>query len=282
MLLGSKSIVAVTALPETMGVAGTKPIVLITGAARRIGGAIARDLAARGWHPIIHYNSSAEEAHALAAEIRATGGDCDLIQADLERAEDLERVIPECNARIGRIDCLINNASLFDADTAATMTQTTWDEHMSVNLRAPAFLARALHAQLPKSGGNIINLIDQRVWRPNPLFFSYTLSKMGLWDMTRVMAQAFAPDIRVNAIGPGPTLQSIHQTAEDFAHEVAMMPLKRGTTPQEICAAIRFILSSPAMTGQMIALDGGQHLAWATPDVVSAGVVRLGVVGDKE
>jgi NAD(P)-dependent dehydrogenase (short-subunit alcohol dehydrogenase family) len=139
---------------------------------------------------------------------------------------------------------------------------------MDVNLRAPAFLARAFHDQLPATGGNIVNIVDQRVWRPNPLFFSYTISKMALWDMTRVMAQAFAPNIRVNAIGPGPTLASTHQTAAEFAAETAATPLHRGTNPQEICAAIRFILASPAMTGQMIALDGGQHLAWQTPDVV--------------
>ncbi|MES1991691.1 MAG: SDR family oxidoreductase [Pseudomonadota bacterium] len=248
-------------------------VALVTGAARRIGHHIALMLAEEGYDLAlcIRPDRSDQGGEALRRDIEHKGTRVTILPADLSNASAVEKLIPDAAAALGPVSLLINNASLFDADTAATMTQTTWDEHMNVNLRAPAFLARALHAQLPRNGGNtgnIINLIDQRVWRPNPLFFSYTLSKMGLWDMTRVMAQAFAPDIRVNAIGPGPTLQSVHQTAEDFAHEIASMPLQRGTTPQEICAAIRFILSSPAMTGQMIALDGGQHLAWATPDVV--------------
>ncbi|MGV8998550.1 MAG: SDR family oxidoreductase [Parvibaculaceae bacterium] len=246
------------------------PVALVTGAARRIGHHIALALAEDGYDLALCIRPDRPDLDgvSLKSDIEAKGVRAVILSADLSDAAQVERLIPDAAKALGPVSLLVNNASLFDADTAATMTQTTWDEHMSVNLRAPAFLARALHAQLPKDGGNIINLIDQRVWRPNPLFFSYTISKMALWDMTRVMAQGFAPDIRVNAIGPGPTLQSIHQTAEDFAHEVAMMPLQRGTTPQEICTAIRFILASPAMTGQMIALDGGQHLAWATPDVV--------------
>ncbi|MDO8288736.1 MAG: SDR family oxidoreductase [Parvibaculum sp.] len=245
-------------------------VALITGAARRIGHHIALELADEGYDLAlcIRPDRADQDGEALKRDIESKGGKVVILPADLSDAGAVEKLIPDAVSALGPVSVLINNASVFDADTAATMTQTTWDEHMSVNLRAPAFLARALHAQLPASGGQIINMIDQRVWRPNPLFFSYTLSKMALWDMTRVMAQAFAPAIRVNAIGPGPTLQSIHQTEEDFAHEVASMPLQRGTTPQEICAAIRFILSSPAMTGQMIALDGGQHLAWATPDIV--------------
>ncbi len=139
---------------------------------------------------------------------------------------------------------------------------------MDANLRAPAFLSQAFAAQLPANAqGNIVNMIDQRVWRPNPKFLSYTVSKMALWDMTRLLAQALAPRIRVNGIGPGPAMVNARQSEADFARQAGATILRRGTTPQEICAALRFILASPAMTGQMIALDGGQHLAWETPDV---------------
>jgi NAD(P)-dependent dehydrogenase (short-subunit alcohol dehydrogenase family) len=246
-------------------------VAMITGAARRIGHDIALALADDGYDLalVIRPNRSDQDGAALKREVEARGVKVAILSADLSQQADVEKLIPDAAAALGPVSVLINNASVFEADDARTMTYASWSEHMDVNLRAPAFLARALHAQLPRGGGNIINMIDQRVWRPNPLFFSYTLSKMALWDMTRVMAQAFAPGIRVNGIGPGPTLQSVHQTAEDFAHEAATTPLGHGTTPQEICAAMRFILASPAMTGQMIALDGGQHLAWQTPDVAT-------------
>ncbi|HEX7776905.1 MAG TPA: SDR family oxidoreductase, partial [Parvibaculum sp.] len=178
------------------------------------------------------------------------------------------RLVPDAAAALGPVSLLVNNASVFAEDDIAGMTPESWNDHMEVNLRAPAFLAQALAAQLPRDmDGNIVNIIDQRVWRPNPTFLSYTLSKMALWDMTRVLAQALAPSIRVNGIGPGPTLANTLQSQADFEHEVQSTILRRGTSPQEICAAVRFILASPAMTGQMIALDGGQHLAWETPDV---------------
>jgi NAD(P)-dependent dehydrogenase (short-subunit alcohol dehydrogenase family) len=246
-------------------------VAMITGAARRIGHDIALALADDGYDLalVIRPNRSDQDGAALKREVEGKGVKVAILSADLSQQADVEKLIPDAAAALGPVSVLINNASVFEADDARTMTYASWSEHMDVNLRAPAFLARALHAQLPMGGGNIINMIDQRVWRPNPLFFSYTLSKMALWDMTRVMAQAFAPGIRVNGIGPGPTLQSVHQTAEDFAREAATTPLGHGTTPQEICAAVRFILASPAMTGQMIALDGGQHLAWQTPDVAT-------------
>lgn len=245
-------------------------VALITGAARRIGHDIALALADDGYDLAlcIRDNRADQDGAALKREIEARGVRVAILPADLADAAAVEKLIPDAAAALGPVSVLINNASIFEADDAATMTYASWTEHMDVNLRAPAFLARALNAQIPKSGGTIINIIDQRVWRPNPLFFSYTMSKMALWDMTRLMAQSFAPSIRVNAIGPGPTLQSTHQTPEEFAREAASTLLGRGTSPAEICTAIRFILASPAMTGQMIALDGGQHLAWQTPDVI--------------
>ncbi len=245
-------------------------VALVTGAARRIGREIALALADDGYDLAltIRPNSADQDGATLARDIEERGVKVKILAADLGEPAMLEKLIPDARAALGPVSLLVNNASIFEADDATSMSYASWSEHMDVNLRAPAFLARALHAQLPATGGNIINIIDQRVWRPNPMFFSYTISKMALWDMTQVMAQAFAPHLRVNGIGPGPTLASTHQSAADFAHELAATPLQRGTTPHEICAAIRFILASPAMTGQMIALDGGQHLAWRTPDII--------------
>jgi len=236
---------------------------LITGAARRIGRAIAIDLAHHGWRVALHYRHSKDDAEALAAQIRAAGGEAAAIPADLAKPQDIERLIPLCSEALGPPTCLVNNASEFLVDTVATVTPASWDTHLDINLKAPVFLARALYLHLPGDAtGNVINIIDQRVWRLTPDLFSYTISKAGLWTATRTLAQALAPRVRVNAIGPGPVLKSIHQTEKDFASEVQSTLLKRGPSPAEIASAVRFILDAPAMTGQMIALDGGQHLTW--------------------
>jgi NAD(P)-dependent dehydrogenase (short-subunit alcohol dehydrogenase family) len=164
------------------------------------------------------------------------------------------------------VTCLVNNASVFETDTATTVTRESWDAHMETNLRAPFVLMQAFAAALPDGAqGNVVNIIDERVWNLTPYFVSYTVSKVGLWALTQTMALALAPRIRVNAIGPGPTLPSPRQSAAQFERQWAAMPLRRGTTPAEICAALRFILAAPAMTGQMIALDGGRHLGWTHP-----------------
>ncbi len=243
---------------------------LVTGAARRIGREIALALAEDGWSVAlcIRHDRSDPDAAEVLAEIEAKGARGLVLKADLADLAAVEALMPEAAAALGPVTLLVNNASVFEQDDADGMTPESWREHMDVNVRAPVFLARALARQLPPGGeGNVVNIIDQRVWRPNPMFFSYTLSKMALWDATRVLAQALAPAIRVNGVGPGPTLANQLQSAADFEHEVQATILRRGTSPREICAAIRFILASPAMTGQMIALDGGQHLAWETPDV---------------
>jgi NAD(P)-dependent dehydrogenase (short-subunit alcohol dehydrogenase family) len=235
---------------------------LITGAARRIGRAIALDLAAHGWRVGIHYRRSRAEAHALADEIRASGGAAAALAGNLADAEDVRSLIARCAEALGTPSCLINNASEFLLDTITSLTPANWDTHLDINLKAPVFLAQALYLNLPDGvEGNVINIIDQRVWRPTPEFFSYTISKAGLWTATQTLAQAMAPRVRVNAIGPGPVLKSVHQTEKDFAAEAAATLLKHGPTLQEIAAAVRFILATPSMTGQMIALDGGQHLA---------------------
>jgi NAD(P)-dependent dehydrogenase (short-subunit alcohol dehydrogenase family) len=242
---------------------GVRPVALVTGAARRIGRAIAIDLAANGFDVAIHYRHSAREAEDAAEAARAFGGRSVALAADLADADALERLMPACREALGPPQCLVNNASEFLPDTVETVSLSRWAAHHDINLRAPVFLAQALARGLPDGAtGNVINIIDQRVWKLTPEFFSYTLSKAGLWTATRTLAQALAPRIRVNAIGPGPVLQSVHQTPADFAAEVAATLLQRGPTPDEIAAAVRFILAAPAMTGQMIALDGGQHLAW--------------------
>lgn len=238
--------------------------VLITGAAKRIGRALALDFAQHGWDVAIHYHSSSDAAESLIAEIKAAGQRAIAVRCDLADTGAVRHLVPQCMDRLGPLSCLINNASEFRFDSIANLTPTGWDLHLDINLKAPVFLAQALAEHLPAGGeGNVINVIDQRVWNLTPEFFSYTVSKAGLWSATRMLAQALAPRVRVNAIGPGPVLRSIHQTEEDFDREVHSTLLERGTTPNEIAQAIRFIIDAPAMTGQMLALDGGQHLSWS-------------------
>ncbi|MCB1528140.1 MAG: SDR family oxidoreductase [Hyphomicrobiaceae bacterium] len=235
--------------------------VLITGAAKRIGRSIATDLARNGWKVAINYRNSKTEAQSLVEEIEASGGKAVALRGDLADAADVDALIPACAQALGPPCCLINNASEFHHDTLQTLTRESWHIHLDINLKAPVFLAQAMAEHLDqKCEGNVINIIDQRVWNLKPDFFSYTISKAGLWTATRTLAQALAPRIRVNAIAPGPVLQSVHQTDEDFAAESRSTLMGRGPSLDEIAAAVRFILATPAMTGQMIALDGGQHL----------------------
>jgi NAD(P)-dependent dehydrogenase (short-subunit alcohol dehydrogenase family) len=246
-----------------MSVAPIRPASLVTGASQRIGRAVALALARRG-HPVaIHYRRSRAAAERVVEEILREGGHAAVIAADLAKPDETDRLVAAAVSAVGPLSCLVNNASEFHEDDAAGMTRDGYARHMEVNLTAPLFLSQAFSAQLPpRAEGVVINLTDQRVWRPTPEFFSYSLSKAALWDATRMLAQAFAPRIRVNAIGPGPVLQSVHQTPADFESERSSTLLGRGASPEEIAAAVCFILDAPAMTGQMIALDGGQHLSW--------------------
>jgi NAD(P)-dependent dehydrogenase (short-subunit alcohol dehydrogenase family) len=236
---------------------------LVTGAAKRIGRTIALDLAAAGWAVAVHYHRSGEAAEALVGEIKAAGGRAVALAADLAREAEVETLVPRATAALGPLAGLVNNASEFEMDKIDTVTRASWDAHIEANLRAPLVLSQAFARQLPAArDGNIINLLDQRVLNLTPYFLSYTVAKAGLWTLTQTMALALAPRIRVNGIGPGPTLPSPRQTAEQFAAQNAAMPLGHGTTPEEIANAVSFILASPSMTGQLIALDGGQHLGW--------------------
>jgi len=237
---------------------------LVTGGAKRLGRAIALALAGNGWDVAVHFHGSKDEAEATAAEIRKRGRRAAIIQADLTREREVESILPRVIEELGPLTCLVNNASVFEMDKIDTVTRESWDRHIEAGLRAPLVLSQAFARQLPEgSDGNIVNMLDQRVWKLTPYFLSYTVAKMGLWTLTRTLAQALAPRIRVNGIGPGPTLPSPRQSQEQLERQWSAMPLGRGTTPEEIAAAVRFILAAPAMTGQMIALDGGQHLQWS-------------------
>ena len=247
---------------------GNDRVVLVTGAARRLGRAIARDFGMRGWRVAAHVHGVTDEASTLIDEITAAGGTAKLFAANLSDMAAVDALVPAVNRALGVPTCVVNNASVFEYDNIADVSVDTWDRHFAVNLRAPVFLAKAMAAHLPDGvDGAVINIIDQRVWKPTPHFLSYSGSKAALWAMTQTLAQGLAPRVRVNAIGPGPMLRSVHQSEADFAAQAAATLLQRATNPEEITAAIRFILDAPAMTGQMIALDGGQHLAWQTPDI---------------
>ncbi len=238
--------------------------VLVTGGARRIGRAICIDLAARGWKVALHYHQSTREAAETIAEITGHGGHAVALNSALDDEAAYRTLFDQACQALGPIGCLINNASSFERDDVKTATRKSWDLHMEVNLRAAFVLSQQFIAQFPPDkGGNIINIIDQRVWNLTPFFTTYTVSKSGLWTLTQTMALALAPQFRVNAVGPGPTLPNRFQTTAQFQQQCQNLPLQRGTSSAEICQAIQFILASPSMTGQMIALDGGQHLGWS-------------------
>lgn len=239
---------------------------LITGGAHRLGRAMALDLSRQGFGVIIHANTSLEEAQDLAAEISANGGQAWALQADLTDTQEAKSLIDQAHDLAGQIDILINNASIFEPDAVDTLDETLWEQHFDLHLKSPVFMSNALARHLAGAEGMIVNIIDQRVWRLNPTFFSYTLSKSALWTATQTMAQALGPNIRVNAIGPGPALKNDRQNDEDLAQQVDALILKRGPELSEFAATIRYLWEAKSVTGQMIALDGGQHLAWKTPD----------------
>ncbi len=243
---------------------------LVTGAARRVGAAIAHELAGVGWAVAVHYNASATDANKTVAEIVKAGGHAVAVQADLRDEAAVRGLIPAVEQALGPVNLLVNNASVFENDTALSADRAIWDANMEVNLRAPFVLCQEMARGLPDGvEGNIVNIVDQRVLNLTPFFTSYTLSKAGLWTLTQTLAQSWAPKIRVNAIGPGPVLPSPRQTDAQFEKQYKAMPLARPVDVAEIANAVRFILASPSMTGQIIVLDAGQHLGWAQPSPTS-------------
>ncbi len=256
-----------------------KPRALVTGAARRLGRAMALDLAATGWDVAIHYHGSAEPAGETAAAARALGASAATLRADLLLEDQTGGLIASATEALGGpLSLLINNASLFENDLLSTATRQSWDRAIELNLRAPVRLTQDFAAQAPPATADangepvaracVINMLDQRVWKPTPIFMSYTLAKSALHGFTRTAAQALAPHVRVNAIGPGPTLIAGRESARHFARQRGACILGRGSDPEDIIGAMRFILTCKAFTGQMLAIDGGQHLVWQTPDIM--------------
>lgn len=237
---------------------------LVTGGAVRLGRAMCLALAGAGFRIAIHCHRSREAAEDLARQIQDGGGVASVVQADLGAEAETTRLLARAADDHGPIGVLVNNASTFERDEWDDASRSSWDQHMEPNLRAPFVLTQGLARALPRAAeGVIINMLDQRVWSLTPHFVSYTVSKAGLWALTQQMALALAPRIRVNAIGPGPALPSPRQTEEQFQRQCESVPLRRGTSPEEVARAMLAILALPAMTGQMIALDGGQHLQWS-------------------
>ncbi len=250
---------------------------LVTAGARRLGRAMVLELARRGHDVAIHYHSSAAEAEATADAARALGVRAVTLDADLLDLDQTEALVGRARDALGPLTVLVNNASIFEYDNLGSATRQSWDRHMGSNLRAPFVLTQGFARQAPKadrSGAEpraqalIVNMIDQRVLKPTPEFMTYSLAKAGLWWLTQTSAQALAPDIRVNAIGPGPTLQGNRQSDDHFARQRAATILQRGADEGDIQAALGYLLDAGAVTGQLICVDGGQHLGWRTPDVL--------------
>ncbi|MEM8553547.1 MAG: SDR family oxidoreductase [Pseudomonadota bacterium] len=254
-------------------------LALVTGAGKRLGRAMAHALADQGYDVAAHYATSATDAETLCDEIKAKGRDARAFQANLIHEPDTASLLPNVVESFGKpVTVLVNNASIFEYDTVETATRESWDRHLESNLRAPFVLTQALAAQIPEptldqmgepvAQGLVLNMIDQRVRKLTPEFMTYTIAKMGLWAFTQTAAQALAPKVRVNAIGPGPTLRGGRQSEEHFAKQRAATVMSRGANPEDITHALIYFLTAPAVTGQLLCIDGGQHLAWATPDVI--------------
>lgn len=255
-------------------------VALVTGAGKRLGRAMALYLARRGYDLAVHYANSATEASEVVAEARAMGRQAEAFQADLLDEAATEGLFPRVAAAFDTpVTCLVNNASVFEYDRLETATRTSWDRHFNSNLRAPFVLTQAMAAQVPEATrdengelmpqGLVVNMVDQRVRKLTPEFMTYTLAKMGLWTFTQTAALGLAPHVRVNAIGPGTTLIGARQTQDHFDAQRQRSILQRGANVSDITAALGFFLDSPAVTGQLICADGGQHLAWQTPDIIN-------------
>jgi len=244
--------------------------VLVTGASRRIGLAIAQHFALKGRDVILHASPRTfEDAELACRELRLKGASAQVLVADIEQLDDANSLIAKATNIFGPMDLLVNNASIFEVDTADNFHVDLYEKHMAINLRGPIIFSRDFVHSLPQGRhGSIVNIIDQKVTRLNPRYFSYTLSKAALWTATQTMAQAFAPRVRVNAVGPGPVFPNAALSGHEFDHEVRGIPLAQPVSVLSIVEAVDYLSNAHSVTGQMIAVDGGQHLAWRTPDIV--------------
>jgi NAD(P)-dependent dehydrogenase (short-subunit alcohol dehydrogenase family) len=242
--------------------------IIITGAATRMGAAIAKKLSGPGVEMIIHYNASRTEAEKLKKELIKNKTKVYLVKGNLAKEQDLKKIIKFSKDKLKYFDCLVNNASLFENDNLKNFTSKSWGNHINVNLKAPAYLTKEFAKNTRGKNNNIINIIDQRVFKLTPFFFSYTLSKTGLYTLTKTSAMELAPNVRVNGIAPGPTIKNKRQTDNHFKKQYLATPLKRQVNVKDICSAVDFFIKNSSITGQVIAIDSGQSLNWQTPDVI--------------
>ena len=242
--------------------------IIITGAATRIGAAIAKKLSGPKVEIVIHYNKSKSSAEKLKKELIKNKTKVYLIKGDLSKENDLKKIVKFSKSKLKYFDCLINNASLFENDNLRNFTSKSWGQHLDVNLKAPAYLTKEFAKNIRGKNNNIINIIDQRVFKLTPFFFSYTLSKTGLYTLTKTSAMELAPNIRVNGIAPGPTIKNKRQTDKHFKKQYLATPLKQKVNVEDVCSAVDFFIKNRSITGQVIAIDSGQSLNWQTPDVI--------------
>ena len=242
--------------------------IIITGGATRIGAAIANKLSGPGVEIVIHYNKSKLNAEKLKKKLSKNLTKVYLIKGDLSKETDLKKIVKFCKIKLKYFDCLVNNASLFENDKLENFTTDSWGKHLRTNLRAPALLSKEFAKNVKGENNNIINIIDQRVFKLTPFFFSYTISKTGLYTMTKTSAISLAPKIRVNGIAPGPTLKNKRQSEKHFKKQYLATPLKRQVNVSEICNAVDFFIKNRSITGQVLAVDSGQNLNWQTPDTM--------------
>ena len=242
--------------------------IIITGAATRIGAAIAKKLSGPKIEIVIHYNKSKSKAERLQKELNKDGTVVYLIKADLGKEKEVQKLIKLSKSKLKYFDCLINNASLFENDKLENFTVKSWDIHLNTNLKTPALLSRSFANNIKGRNNNIINIIDQRVFKLTPYFFSYTLSKTGLYTLTKTSAMSLAPNIRVNGIAPGPTIKNKRQSEKHFKKQYLATPLRRKVDVEQICNAVDFFIKNRSITGQVLAVDSGQSLNWQTPDIM--------------
>ena len=242
--------------------------IILTGGATRIGAAIAEKISGPNKEIIIHFNKSKSKAENLKRKLQNYGTKVYLIKADFSKEKDVKKFIKLAKSKLKYFDCLINNASLFENDKLENFNTNSWEKHLSVNLRAPALLSKEFSKNVKGKNNNIINIIDQRVFKLTPYFFSYTISKTGLFTLTKTSAISLAPNIRVNGIAPGPTIKNKRQSEKHFRKQYLATTLKRQVNVQEICNAVDFFIKNSSITGQILAIDSGQSLNWQTPDII--------------